>query len=63
MEFMLAQLTAYTINFSSRGPKQPVTPRDLMPSMALEARQRNEQEEAQMWRDFARGWNRQFRKG
>jgi hypothetical protein len=31
-EFMLAQLTAYAINFSYRAPKKPVEPRDFMPS-------------------------------
>jgi hypothetical protein len=31
-DFMLAQNTAYTINFSMAAPKKPVSPRDLMPS-------------------------------
>lgn len=29
---MLAQNTAYAINFSMAAPKKPVSPRDLMPS-------------------------------
>jgi hypothetical protein len=33
-EYMFAQNTAYTVNFSMGHPKEPISPSDLMPSMA-----------------------------
>lgn len=40
-EFMLAQLTAYTVNFSMCRPKDAVAPRDFMPSQMGKADPRN----------------------
>lgn len=34
-EFMLAQLTAYSINFSFRSPREAVKPGELMPSQQV----------------------------
>lgn len=34
-EFLFAQLTACTVNFGFRGPKEAVQPKDFMPSLMI----------------------------
>lgn len=64
LEFLLAQLTSYVVNFSQHAPKKPTKPAEFMPSeWRKRAQKTDEQAEADELRAFVARHNARFARG